>query len=407
MDEAHRPEERLGVRVSTAESVAERVARVSNWLTQEGRFLANNYELLGRFCATVVDAGVPLARAWLHVRTLHPEFAGVSRLWRRGMKIEERYLDFGFEKTPVFLNSPVRLVVEERQARSWRLDGGEPLPFPVLEELRAAGYVHYAIAPIIYTDGTANAVSWASDAPGGFGDADLRFFEAILPIYAAVVELKGLRRFATNVLSTYVGKEPGELILKGQIRRGEVRTITAALLIADLRDFTGISDTLGAAEVIDLLNRYFDCVMPPIQRRGGEILEFMGDGILAIFNENGERSAKDACRLALDAAKEAIDALATLNRAPSMTQPLSAGFALHRGQVSYGNIGAGDRLDFTVIGPDVNLTSRIERLNRELDRQLIMSEAFVRYLDLPMFEIGHFRLRGFSRMQLLYGLPPE
>jgi adenylate cyclase len=406
MDEAHRPEERLAVRLAP-ESVTERVARVSNWLTQEGRFLANNYELLDRFCARVIEAGVPLARAWLHVRTLHPERAGVSRLWRRGMKLEERYLGYGFEKTPVYLNSPVRLVVEERQARSWRLDGSEPLPFPVLEELRAAGYVHYAIAPIIYSDGTANAVSWASDAPAGFSDADLRFFEAILPIYAVVVELKSLRRFTTNVLSTYVGKEPGELILKGQIRRGEVRTITAALMIADLRDFTGISDTRGAAEVIDLLNRYFDCVMPPIQRRGGEILEFMGDGILAIFNENGERTAKDACRLALDAAKEAIDALAMLNREASVTRSLSAGFALHRGQVSYGNIGAGNRLDFTVIGPDVNLTSRIERLNRELDRQLIMSEDFIRCLDAPMFEIGHFRLRGFSRMQLLYGLPPE
>src|SRR5215472_18788715 len=108
MDEAHRPEERLGARPSAVESVADRVARISNWLTQEGRFLADNYELLGRFCATVVDVGVPLARSWLHIRTLHPEFAGVSRIWRRGMQTEERFLDFGFEKWPAYLNSPVR-----------------------------------------------------------------------------------------------------------------------------------------------------------------------------------------------------------------------------------------------------------------------------------------------------------
>ena len=149
-----------------------------------------------------------------------------------------------------------------------------------------------------------------------------------------------------------------------------------------------------------------DCVIPPIKRHGGEVLEFLGDGILAILHENGERSAREACQLAFEAAREGLDGLSNLNHHLSVTpRHLKAGFALHYGEVSYGNIGAGDRLDFTVIGPDVNLTSRIERLCRELDRNLIMSEDFVRHLDSPVFEIGYFRLRGFSRMQLLFGLP--
>jgi len=220
------------------------------------------------------------------------------------------------------------------------------------------------------------------------------------------VEVKSLRRFATNVLSTYVGREPGELIMKGQIRRGDVRTIKAALMMVDLRDFTGLSDALPPSEVIETLNRYFDCVIPPIKRHGGEVLEFLGDGILAILNESGERSAREACQMAFEAAREGLDGLSALNHHLSITpRHLKAGYALHYGEVSYGNIGAGDRLDFTVIGPDVNLTSRIERLCRELDRNLIMSEDFVRYLDSPVFEIGYFRLRGFSRMQLLFGLP--
>ena len=194
--------------------------------------------------------------------------------------------------------------------------------------------------------------------------------------------------------------------MKGQIRRGDVRTIKAALMMVDLRDFTGLSDALRPSEVIETLNRYFDSVIPPIKRRGGEVLEFLGDGILAILKENGERSAREACQLAFEAAREGLDGLSALNHDLSIGQrQLKAGFALHYGEVSYGNIGAGDRLDFTVIGPDVNLMSRIERLCRELDRTLIMSEDFVRYLDSPVFEIGHFRLRGFSRMQLLFGLP--
>jgi adenylate cyclase len=322
------------------------------------------------------------------------------------MPSEERFLDFGFEKWPAYLNSPVRHVVEHRKHCRWRLDDGEPLPFPVLEEHRSAGYVDYAIAPMIFSDGRVNVVSWATDRAGGFSDSDLQLFEEVLPTYSTIVEVKSLRRFATNVLSTYVGREPGELIMKGQIRRGDVRTIKAALMMVDLRDFTSLSDALPPSEVIETLNRYFDCVIPPIKRHGGEVLEFLGDGILAILNESGQRSTREACQFAFEAAREGLDGLSALNHHSSITaRHLKAGFALHYGEVSYGNIGAGDRLDFTVIGPDVNLTSRIERLCRELDRNLLMSEDFARYLDSPMLEIGYYRLRGFSRTQLLFGLP--
>ena len=198
----------------------------------------------------------------------------------------------------------------------------------------------------------------------GFTDADLRLFEEVLPAYSTIVEVKSLRRFATNVLSTYVGREPGELILKGQIRRGDVRTIKAAQMMVDLRDFTGLSDALAPSEVIETLNHYFDCIVPPIKSHGGEVLEFLGDGVLATFNENGKRSAREVCQLAFQAARKGLDGLAASNHDLSITpRHLKAGFALHHGEVSYGNIGAGDRLDFTVIGPDVNLTSRIERLD--------------------------------------------
>jgi adenylate cyclase len=386
--------------------VADRSARLSKWLTQEGRFLSNNRELLDKFCAKVVETGVPLSRSWLHIRALHPEFAGVSRIWRRGMQTQERFLDFGFERLPAYLNSPVRHVVEQRELCRWRLDGREALPFLVLKEHRTAGYVDYAIAPMVFSDGRVNALSWATDRPGGFSDADLRLFEEILPTYSTVVEVKSLRRFAVNVLSTYVGREPGELIMSGQIRRGDVRSIKAALMIVDLRDFTGLSDTLPPSEIIEALNHYFDCVIPPIKNRGGEVLEFLGDGILAIVKENSERSARDACQSAFEAAQEGLERLTALDNELSIPpRRLKAGYALHHGEVSYGNIGAHDRLDFTVIGPDVNLTSRIERLCRELDRNLLMSEDFVRNLDSPVFEIGPFGLRGFPRPQLVFGLP--
>jgi adenylate cyclase len=386
----------------------DRLQQMSRWLAREARFFGSNRAVFEGFCIKLSALGVPLDRSWLHIRTLHPEYAGMSRLWRREAGVEERYLEHGFEGTSTYLASPVRYAVEERKTGRWHLHAGEVLPFPVLDEIRAAGYSDYVIAPLLYSSGTANAISWATRATEGFGDDDIELFHELLPAYAAIAEIKSLRRFAANMLRTYTGREPGELILKGQIRRGDVRTITAALMLVDLRDFTAMSDTLVPAAVIETLNRYFDCVMVPISQYGGEVMEIMGDGVLAIFNDNVEGGPDAACLQAFEAAKEGIEALARSNRSqPEGAPHLAAGFALHYGMVAYGNIGSGDRLDFTVVGRDVNLTSRIERLCRELDQQLIMSGAFVGRLQLPMFEIGHFALRGVPQMQLLFGLPPD
>jgi adenylate cyclase len=386
----------------------DRVQELSRWLAQEARFFAGNLELFERYCCKVGEMGVPLDRSWLHIRTLHPQYAGMSRLWTRGAGVVERYLEHGFESTDVYLSSPIKFAVEGRKTGRWRLDSDAPLPSRTLDELRASGYSDYVVAPLLYSDGTANALSLATRAAGGFSDDDVRLFHDLMPNYAAIAEIKSLRRFASNMLRTYTGREPGELILKGQIRRGDVRTITAALMLVDLRDFTQMSDTMAPTDVIKTLNRYFDCVMQPVSQRGGEVMELMGDGILAIFNDNVDGDPAKACRQAFEAAMEGIEALARSNQSePDGAPPLVAGFALHYGTVAYGNIGSGDRLDFTVIGRDVNLTSRIERLCRELGRQLIMSGEFVNLLQQPMFEIGHFALRGVPRMQLLFGLAAD
>ena len=177
-------------------------------------------------------------------------------------------------------------------------------------------------------------------------------------------------------------------------------------MLIDMRDFSLLSDRMSPRAVTRLLNEYFDCVFPPVRAHGGEIIEIMGDGVLAIFDQPSDGTAAAACNAALAAATEALAALAQRNRPPGAAQ-LQAGVALHHGTVSYGNIGSGDRLDFTVIGPDVNLTSRIEHFCRELDRPLIMSQEFAEHLDRPVWEIGHFELRGFAKLQRLFELPPE
>jgi adenylate cyclase len=384
----------------------DRLQHISRWLASEARFFDTNLEVFERFCMRLYELGVPLDRSWLQIRTLHPQFAGMTRLWTREAGTEQRYLDHGFERTSTFLVSPIRYAVEQQKTGRWRLNAGNALPFPVLDELRGAGYSDYVVAPLLYSVGAANALSWATRASGGFSGEDLQLFHDVLPPYAAIAEIKSLRRFAADMLRTYTGREPGELIVQGQIRRGDVRIITAALMLVDLRDFTLMSDTLAPTAVIETLNRYFDCVMLPIKQHGGEVMEIMGDGVLAMFKDSVEGGPDVACRQAFEAAREGIEALERSNRAqPDGAPQLTAGFALHYGTVAYGNIGSDDRLDFTVVGRDVNLTSRIERLCRELDQQLIMSGVFVGHLQQPMFEIGHFALRGVPQMQLLFGLP--
>ena len=386
----------------------ERFREIAGWLIGEGRFLADNAALFRAFCERVVGLGIPLDRASLHLRALHPQYRGVSRIWRPDQPLDERFLDHGIEKTATYRDSPVRVVVEEQKRLEWRLDHDLRLPYPVLEELRADGYTHYVAAPIAYASGMVSTLSWATRHPGGFGHEDLGLFDEILPIYATLVEAKALPRFMDSMLTTYVGREPARLILDGQVRRGDVRAITAALMLIDMRDFSLLSDRMSPRAVTRLLNEYFDCVFPPVRAQGGEIIEIMGDGVLAIFDQPADGTAGAACHAALTGATEALAALAQRNqRKPAGAAQLQAGVALHYGTVSYGNIGSGDRLDFTVIGPDVNLTSRIERLCRELDRHLIMSEAFAERLDRPVWELGHFELRGFARMQRLFELPPE
>ncbi len=383
-------------------------SELSEWLIRRGRLLSTNTELFAEFCERVRAAGVPIDRAAVHQRALHPQYRGVSRIWNPGEPLRERFMDHGIEKTAMYIESPVHAVTEALRTLEWRLDRDEALPFLLLEELREEGYTHYVILPFIYAEGLTNAISWATRQPGGFSDEDLQFLDDVLPAMAVTAEVKALRRFIPHMLTTYVGEEPGRLILEGQVRRGDVTAITAALMLIDLRDFTLLSDTMTPRAVVRMLNDYFDDVIPPVREHGGEVMEIMGDGVLAIFRRVPGSTAAEACSAALAAARQALAATAGRNRRNPPDNPEShIGIGLHYGTVSYGNIGTDDRLDFTVIGPDVNLVSRIERLCRELDRSLIMTEAFIKCLDQPVWELGAFELRGFSRMQRLFELPHE
>jgi adenylate cyclase len=251
------------------------------------------------------------------------------------------------------------------------------------------------------------AVTWSTDRPGGFTDADIAKLEAINPALAAIVDTRAVRRISGNLLDTYLGPQAGRRILAGQIFRAQGERMRAVIMMTDMRNFTGLSDQLAGDEVIELLDEYFDAVVSPVEERKGEVLKFMGDGVLAIFPAEDDEDFAPSSLRALEAATEGLERLATVNQSRQArgVPELRIGIGLHLGEVIYGNVGATDRLDFTVIGPAVNLASRIEGLTKRLLRPLLTSSAFAEICPRPLVSLGFHPVRGLYNPEEVFGLP--
>jgi len=371
-----------------------------DWLIDGARSAPLPQQVLAQLCDRLVACGIPLWRVAVFVNTLHPQIIGRRFVWRPGAEVEISEGRFGLFDTPEFRENPVARVYATRKAIRRRLaDPGCPMDFPILQELRAEGVTDYLASPLFFTDGAVQLVTCTTRQPGGFTDAQIAGVEAILTPLARVAEIRALRRTASTLLDTYVGHDAGERILAGHIRRGDIEDIHAAIWLSDMRGFTALADRQPSRVLIDLLNRYFDCQVPVILDHGAEVLKFMGDGLLAIFTIDGDET--EVCKRALAAAREAQTNIAALSR--SAMPGLRFGLALHVGDVLYGNVGSGNRLDFTCIGPAVNLAARIEALTGQLGRVILASGEFARYCPGEFVALGEFTLPGFSAAQLVFG----
>jgi adenylate cyclase len=395
---------------STHEGRGQPVAEpdIVRWLLTEARTIKRDAILLDELCWRIVGAGVPLWRATLHVGTLHPQILGFNWRWRRDHNLTEvMRVAHAVRTSEDFLRSPIRPVVLEGKTVRHRLDRADEIaPFPLLVELSAAGGTDYLAAPLDPGNDRHHAVTWASDNPGGFSEHCDRLLRAITPALGTLMEGRSMRRVAGHLLDTYVGRKVGQRLLEGHVIRGMGERIRAAILCTDLRGFTRLSDRLPGDEIIALLDDYFEAFADPVHAEGGEVLKFVGDGLLAIFAVDG-RPEPGAAAAALAAAERGIVNLAALNtvRERAGRQALRAGVGLHLGDVIYGNVGSSARLDFTAIGPAVNLASRLEGLTKRLDRPLLMSREFARTLQRPALSLGFQPVRGMARPEEIFGLP--
>jgi adenylate cyclase len=380
---------------------------VARWLLVEGPHIDSEIELFDELCWRLLGDGVPLWRASLHIGTLHPQIRGVGVRWWRDRKVIEDYrILHGSEATDEYGLSPIRMTVERGTPMRRRLDG-PVAEFPLLEKIRQAGGTDYFALALNRTFRRFPAVAWTTDRPGGFSDADIAKLEDINPALAAIAETRAVRRISGNLLDTYLGPQAGRRILAGQIFRAQGERMRAVIMMTDMRNFTGLSDRLPGDNVIELLDDYFDAVVSPIQEKKGEVLKFIGDGVLAIFPAEDDEDFAPSSLRALEAATEGLDRLAAINQARREHDQTEfrIGIGLHLGEVIYGNVGAADRLDFTVIGPAVNLASRIEGLTKRLLRPLLTSSAFAEICPRPLVSLGLHPVRGLYQPEEVFGLP--
>ena len=374
-------------------------------------------DLINLACNGMIGLGLPLRRLSVGIQTLDPTIRAVSYVWLRSTgltRLTTPHVPGPDGDLPYRLSPIYALVQDGLTQRHWRLDRGEGCAeLPLLQELRGEGATSYFMHIVRFGGEIAAAVpgvaiAIATDRPGGFTDGDLSLFVALMPAMGLASCRYMLARVSSSILGVYLGDRTARRVLAGEVRRGTGRAIEAAILLADLRGFTSLAGREPSARVVAWLDQHLEAIGEAVAANDGEVLKFLGDGLLAVFPVEDEIDDGEACRRALAAAEQALAATAELNaRRRAAGEPeLGLDLVLHFGEVVYGNVGAARRLDFTVIGPTVNEASRIEALCGELGRPLLLSETFATRCGRTTTNLGRFALRGCAGETEVHELPP-
>jgi adenylate cyclase len=380
---------------------------VATWLLTEGRFIADPMTLTEQMMQQLDAVGARIDRLRITSGTLHPQLAAVGLSWTRADGARFWSGEHGVQESDAYIGSPVQhvhltgtlfhhqlgLTPDENEHSLW-------------QDLRTDGIRDYLALPLVFSNRMVNVMTVATREARGFDADEVARLQALANLMAPLIELLVTRRTALGLLDTFVGKRISERILKGQVKRGDGEKISAAFWYSDLRGFTALSETLPTGQLLKLLNDYYEYCAAAAAPRGGEILQFIGDAILIVFEIKDPARTADVCKAALDAAIDAFDTIAVVNnRRRRARQPVvEFGLGLHLGTVTHANVGAPNRLAFNVVGPAVNMTARIQSMTKELGIPLLMSADFVHQVDLPVTSVGRHDLRGIAKSQELFKL---
>lgn len=394
------------------------IDNVSEWLMSQALDTGSVENIFQGCCDRLVAAGMPLSRGFLNFRTLHPLYAALSVVWRRGEDVVVREGRHGrIFTSDEWLSSPMHHMLKTGipYLRRRLVGAGAQTDFPYLEEMAELGHTDYLGFVVPFTAAAQNddnhdgiLGSWATDRPSGFTDRDLRNLMRVQKRLAVACKVHIKDGIARNVLATYLGRDAGDQVLSGQIQRGDAERIYAVIWYSDMRASTRLADTMPSEDFLRLVNDYFECTAGAVLANGGEVLRFIGDAVLAIFPIRvGDDTATVAGMPALSALSEANRRLAVLNadRAELNHEPIDFGVGLHIGDVMFGNIGAGDRLEFSVIGPAANEVARLESLTKSLGRRALISGEFAEAVPGNWEDLGAREVAGRERPLRVMGVP--
>ncbi len=380
-------------------------ADIVQWLYADAVSRDDSLELIEELAKRLTSGGVPADRITTAIMLLHPNVRAEAAVWESSGTRELRRYMASDEADGRYENSPLKIVYTEGRAVRCKIGPKvEPGEFGVIDDLRQDGYTDYIALPMHFSDGSIKALTFATKAPDGFSDGHIGVLESIIQPLALVCEMYTLRRTAATLLDTYVGPRAGGRVLNGTIKRGEGEWISAVVSFADLRGFTKLSNELPADKLVVFLNKYFGAMTGAVEAHGGEVLKFIGDEVMAIFPYETEDDAADAARRALMAARETTQKIKEINAVNICTQTpdMSVGIALHAGDVFFGNVGSDTRLDFTVIGPVVNLAARIAELAKDLNVEVLVSDAIADIMGCRAGLYGQYQVKGFDEPVSVY-----
>ncbi|MDE1462508.1 adenylate/guanylate cyclase domain-containing protein [Spartinivicinus poritis] len=376
------------------------IAETVHWLLTSGRTITDPALFLKSLGEHLIKAGANLARVRITLNTIDPEVrAKVYTWWRDKDEIEVFDPPHGVDQTPAYRGSPIEEVLEHRRIVRHKLTKEmDPDSHIILQELYSEGITDYVAFPLEFTDQSVSTFIIASDNVQGFSESDFKKFQTLLLYLLPVLEVFSTRNTIKSLLNTYVGPSTGRKILKGSVKRGDSELIECALWYSDLRNFTALTESLATDAMLQLLNSYFELITIAVTQRGGEVLRFIGDAMLIVFTAEELGSVDNACTAALQAAIEANNQLQQLNKELTLQEMplLSFGVGLHMGKVVYGNVGSLSRLDFTVMGPAVNRTARLEDLTKKLDADLVLTAEFAEHITEPTVFLGSYEVKGVS-----------
>jgi adenylate cyclase len=385
------------------------IAELTHWMITEGRRSGNPVKVVSHFCSALIEAGVPLWRANIGQRFANPLLIAWGVVWTPDNT--ESY-DVTHERmlTDGYVGSSFEYILKNRRPLHKSLRG---LDFEkdhnsYIEFAELGGTDLYATL-LYYGDGSLHGCTFITQFEDGFSTEHLAMIEAALPALSSAMEPITMRKSSRSLLRTYLGDGPSRAVWDGTIRRGERTSLEAVVMFSDLRGFTALSDSASEEDLFEALNGYFDVVVQAVEEMNGDVLKFMGDGILSVFAIPTPADRSHQCLQAILAAQKILTDLAALNRIRvQASQPaLDIGIGINSGQVSYGNIGSPGRLDFTVLGGAVNVASRIEGLTKSIGHRVVVTAAIAETNPEFFMTCGMHEVRGLDRPIELFNLSDQ